>query len=142
MDVFSREKRSEVMSRVRSKHTKPELRVRSYLHRRGLRFRLHSRSLPGSPDLVFPSCKIAVFVHGCFWHGHDCKKARLPETRREFWQQKIEGNQTRDARKREALEKLGWRVLTVWECEINNERLESLATEIGNAAAKKNKLSP
>lgn len=130
MDVFTPKERSALMARVHSKHTKPELKVRSHLHRHGLRFRLHQRDLPGSPDLVFPSRKVAVFVHGCFWHGHNCKRFRLPQTRPEFWRNKIEGNRTRDSQKRVALENMGWRVLTIWECEINDDRLSRLAIEI------------
>ena len=131
MDIFDRQKRSEVMSRVRGKDTKPELRVRSYLHAAGLRYVLHDKRLPGKPDLSFPSRRIAVFVHGCFWHGHEgCKKASLPSTRPEFWQSKIEGNKRRDQRDCRALHDLGWKVLTVWQCSINDESLAKLANEI------------
>jgi len=119
------------MSRVRGKDTKPELRVRSYLHTTGLRYVLHDKRLPGSPDLSFPSRKVAVFVHGCFWHGHEgCKKATIPATRPEFWRAKIEGNKERDQRDREALEALGWQVRIVWQCLITDAALSDLASEI------------
>lgn len=104
------------MGRIRGKNTKPELLVRHALHRRGFRYRLHDRGLPGRPDLVLPKHRAAVFVHGCFWHGHDCPLFRLPGTRREFWEVKIAGNRTRDALVQSQLGETGWRVLTVWEC--------------------------
>lgn len=131
MDIFDRQKRSEVMSRVRGKDTKPELRVRSYLHAAGLRYVLHDKRLPGRPDLSFPSRKLAVFVHGCFWHGHEgCKRATIPATRPEFWRAKIGGNRDRDRRDREALEALGWQVRTLWQCSITDVALANLAREI------------
>lgn len=131
MDIFDRQKRSEVMSRVQGKDTKPELRVRSYLHAAGLRYVLHDKRLPGRPDLSFPSRRVAVFVHGCFWHGHEgCKRATLPGTRPEFWQAKIEGNKERDRRDREALEILGWRVGVLWQCSITDAALSNVASEI------------
>lgn len=133
MDVFDASKRSDVMRRVRSKDTKPERLVRSYLHVRGLRYRLHDRRLPGAPDLVFPSRRIAVFVHGCFWHGHEgCKRATMPKTRTEFWRDKIEGNRERDDRRSRELADLGWRVIVIWECEIGEAALSTLADEIAS----------
>jgi DNA mismatch endonuclease (patch repair protein) len=133
MDIFDRQKRSEVMSRVRGKDTKPELRVRSYLHAAGLRYVLHDKRLPGKPDLSFPSRRVAVFVHGCFWHGHEgCKRATLPATRPEFWQAKIEGNKERDKRDRDALEALGWQVRVLWQCSITNVALSELASAIAS----------
>ncbi len=133
MDIFDRQKRSEVMSRVRGKDTKPELRVRSYLHAAGLRYVLHDKRLPGKPDLSFPSRRVAVFVHGCFWHGHEgCKRATLPATRPEFWQAKIDGNKERDRRDRETLEALGWQVRVLWQCSITDASLGDLAREIGD----------
>lgn len=104
------------MSGIRGRDTKPEFIVRRGLHARGFRFRLHDRRLPGSPDLVLPRYRAVIFVHGCFWHGHDCYLFRLPGTRREFWQAKIEGNVLRDARTEAALLATGWRVMSVWEC--------------------------
>ena len=131
MDIFDRQKRSDVMSRVRSRDTKPELRVRSYLHAAGLRYVLHDKRLPGKPDLSFPSRRVAVFVHGCFWHGHEgCKRANLPATRREFWQAKIESNKERDKKHKETLECLGWRVRVVWQCSMTDAALSDLAKEL------------
>ena len=121
-DVFSKEKRSWVMRRVKGQNTKPELYIRSKLHRRGYRFRLHRKDLPGKPDIVLPGRKTVVFVHGCFWHGHPgCKHADLPASNRAYWEEKIGRNVARDARRRRELEELGWRVLVVWECEHRNE---------------------
>lgn len=134
MDVFDPAKRSEVMARVRGKDTKPELTVRRHLHASGLRFRLHKIGLPGRPDIVFPSRRIVVFVHGCFWHGHEgCKRATIPATRPEFWRSKIEANRERDFRVTAQLEALGWIVRTVWECGITPEALDKLAEEIREA---------
>ncbi len=122
MDRLTPEKRSANMSAVRSQNTKPEIRVRSVLHRAGYRFRLHRRDLPGSPDIVLPRYQTVVFVHGCFWHGHDgCRRSKLPATRTEFWQAKIERNRDRDEAARAALIALGYRVVTLWECELKSE---------------------
>ena len=106
------------MSRIRSRDTKPELWVRSALHKAGFRFRLHRGDLPGRPDLVLPKYGAVVFVQGCFWHAHHCQKGRVPGTRSEFWKAKLETNQRRDARNVRALRAAGWRVLTIWECEL------------------------
>lgn len=117
-DVFSRTKRSWVMSKIRCKNTNPELAVRSILHRDGFRFRLHVKGLPGKPDIVLAKYKTVIFVHGCFWHHHaKCKNAIFPSSRRAFWRSKILGNKRRDAYATRSLKSLGWRVLTVWECE-------------------------
>ncbi len=111
--------RSEIMSRIRSKDTSPELLVRSALHRLGFRYRLHVRTLPGCPDLVFPARKTVLFIHGCFWHGHDCKVgARTPKTNPDYWRKKIARNRERAATSEARLIKTGWRVLVVWECEL------------------------
>lgn len=118
MDVLTPEQRRRNMSRIRGKNTAPELLLRRGLHAAGLRFRLHVRDLPGHPDLVFPRYHAVVFVHGCFWHGHDCPMFKMPETRRDFWQPKITGNRARDSRTHAALVGDGWRVLTVWECAL------------------------
>lgn len=118
-DTLTSERRSWNMSRIRGRNTGPELRLRSLLHRAGFRFRLHAKRLPGRPDVVLPKYRTAIFVHGCFWHRHpDCRNATMPSTRREFWQEKFDGNVTRDARNRAALEEAGWTVITVWECEL------------------------
>jgi DNA mismatch endonuclease (patch repair protein) len=109
------------MRAVRGRDTKPEIRVRSILHRAGYRFRLHRRDLPGSPDIVLPKFRTAIFVHGCFWHGHEgCRRSKLPSTRTEFWQAKIERNKARDETARRALSDLGYRLVTLWECELNS----------------------
>ena len=117
-DTLSPQKRSRLMSRIRGKNTKPELLVRSLLHSMGYRFRLHRRDLPGNPDIVLPRHGVCIFVHGCFWHLHSkCKDARIPKTRTAWWRKKLEGNATRDKRQAAALRRLGWRVITVWECQ-------------------------
>jgi DNA mismatch endonuclease (patch repair protein) len=119
MDSISKERRSWNMSRIRSKNTRPELLVRSILHRSGYRFRLHSRGLPGHPDIVLPKWKTVVFVHGCFWHRHKgCRFAYSPKSRKAFWRKKFRENMKRDVRKAEALTSSGWTVVTVWECEL------------------------
>lgn len=131
MDVFDPQKRSEVMSRVRDKDTKPELRVRSHLHRAGLRYVTHDKRLPGNPDISFPSRRLALFVHGCFWHGHEgCKKATIPTTRSEFWSAKIESNKARDKCAQEQLKLLDWNFRIVWQCSISRDVLIVLAEEI------------
>lgn len=109
------------MAQVKSKNTKPEMLVRSLLHRMGYRFRLHIKTLPGHPDVVLPRYKAVIFVHGCFWHGHEgCKRATMPATRTEFWRKKIDGNQSRDRRNLTALEELGYRCLVIWQCEMKD----------------------
>ena len=121
-DKFTPEKRSEIMSRVRSRDTKPEKIVRSMLHALGYRFRLCRRDLPGNPDIVLPKHRKAVFVHGCFWHGHKrCPRAKLPVANCGFWQTKLARNVERDRRNLKALAKLGWRTLVVWQCEMKDE---------------------
>lgn len=125
-DTLSKAARSERMSRIGGKDTKPEMVVRRLIHSLGYRYRLHQRDLPGSPDLVFPSRRRVVFVHGCFWHRHpdsSCKLARLPKSREEFWIPKFEANATRDHRNEAALEHLGWGVLVIWECETKDPAL-------------------
>lgn len=104
------------MSGIRGKDTKPEVLIRKALHGRGFRYRLHASNLPGKPDLVFPRYRAALFVHGCFWHGHDCRFFKLPATRPDFWGQKINDNRERDRRQQDALKEKGWRTLVVWEC--------------------------
>jgi DNA mismatch endonuclease (patch repair protein) len=117
-DVLTPAQRQLNMSRIRGKDTNPELLVRRGLHLRGFRFRLHRRDLPGCPDLVLPRFRAAVFVHGCFWHGHDCRMFRLPATRTEFWASKIAGNRERDAHVLKSLSARGWRTLIIWECSL------------------------
>jgi len=111
------------MSRIRGRDTAPERRVRSLLHRLGFRFSLRRGDLPGRPDIVLPARQAVVFVHGCFWHQHEgCQNATMPSTRRPFWEAKLTGNVARDRRTRKALQSLGWQVLTVWECELADEK--------------------
>ena len=121
VDRLSVERRSWLMSRVRQKDTTPEMAVRRAAHSLGLRFRLHRRDLPGTPDLVFPGRKAAIFVHGCFWHRHEgCKKATTPKSRSDFWQAKFQRNVVRDAEALEELEGRGWRTLVIWQCETGD----------------------
>jgi DNA mismatch endonuclease (patch repair protein) len=121
VDIISAERRSALMRRVRQRDTDPELVVRRVAHALGYRFRLHRRDLPGTPDLVFPKYRVALFVHGCFWHRHEgCPRATTPKSRRDYWLPKFAANVERDRRKEEALKSLGWRVLIFWECEIND----------------------
>ena len=110
------------MSGIRGRDTKPEMIIRKGLHARGYRYRLHSRALPGKPDLVFPSRKAAIFVHGCFWHGHDCPLFKWPSTRADWWRAKIEGNRDRDQFVRAELAGMGWRQLRVWECALKGRQ--------------------
>lgn len=121
-DTFSPEKRAAVMRAVKSADTKPEQHVRRLLWRQGYRYRLNVRTLPGAPDIVLRPRRAAIFVHGCFWHGHDCKRgARVPKANGEYWRAKIGRNRARDVRNDTALKADGWRTFTVWECELSNE---------------------
>lgn len=139
-DVFDQKTRSEVMARVKSKDTRPEMAVRRFLHARGLRFRLHCKDLPGRPDLAFPSRRVALFVHGCFWHRHPgCKLATMPTTRVEFWKAKFEATIARDSATLTALEQAGWTTLIIWECELNAEALERLYVRIANIPQNRSK---
>lgn len=128
MDRLSPERRSWLMSRIKAANTKPEIAVRSLLHRIGYRFRLHRRDLPGTPDIVLPGRGAVIFVHGCFWHGHACKRDKMPKSRNDYWIEKIAANKTRDGRKRRQLRSLGWKVVVVWECEAKN--LPKLANKL------------
>ncbi|WP_223479355.1 very short patch repair endonuclease [Oricola indica] len=121
MSVKINPDRSRQMALIKAKDTKPEMIVRRAAHRLGYRFRLHRRDLPGNPDLVFPKRRAVIFVHGCFWHGHDCKRgARIPKTRTDYWLSKIARNKERDKTSIDALEADGWRVLVIWECELRD----------------------
>jgi len=129
MDRLTAQRRSWLMSRVKSKNTKPELVVRRLVFGMNYRYRLHAKNLPGHPDLVFPGRKKVIFVNGCFWHGHSgCRYGRLPKSRVEYWQTKIEQNQARDRENTALLEADGWQVLTVWQCELKN--IETLANRL------------
>jgi DNA mismatch endonuclease (patch repair protein) len=136
MDIYSPEKRSQIMAKISGKDTQPEMIVRKFLFSRGFRYRLNDKRYPGRPDLVLPKFKTAVFIHGCFWHGHQgCKASALPETRKAFWEKKIGDTIIRDKRKILQLKDAGWKVITVWQCEIKNknqrqQRLELLEREI------------
>jgi DNA mismatch endonuclease, patch repair protein len=130
-DIVSRSKRKEMMSSVKQRHTKPEIAVRKLLHRHGFRFRLHNKKLPGTPDIVLPKYKAVIFVHGCFWHQHEgCRKARRPTSNVEFWNEKLDKNIERDSRKELELKNSGWKVLTIWDCEIKDEN--SLIEKVKN----------
>ena len=126
-DIVSPEKRSQMMAGIKGKNTKPEMIVRRELHRRGFRFTLHNSSLPGKPDLVLPKYRTVVFVHGCFWHGHNCKHFKWPKTRAGFWRKKIEGNIERDRSNKIKLTAAGWTVRTVWECELKSDAKTKIA---------------
>lgn len=126
MDTISQEDRSALMSRIRSKDTKPEMVVRRLLHCLGYRYVLHDKRLPGKPDLVFPVRRKVVFIHGCFWHGHACSVGATPKSNIAYWTAKIDGNRRRDGKSCRALRRLGWRVLTVRECATEPGRLPAL----------------
>ena len=134
VDVVDSATRSRMMSGIRGRNTKPEILIRSLLHRHGFRFRLYVRELPGKPDIVLPRYHAVVFVHGCFWHGHDCPLFKWPGTRPDFWREKIGRNQTNDNRAREALLASGWRVGIVWECALRGagKNTEGLAQSLAD----------
>lgn len=133
MDSLTKEKRSWNMSRIKAKNTNPELIVRSLLFRKGYRFRINQKKLPGKPDIVLPKYHYVIFVNGCFWHGHEgCKDFSLPKTRTEWWAAKINGNVKKDAESIEALKKDGWCVRVVWECELSDSNKESTIESIIN----------
>ncbi|TJV18003.1 very short patch repair endonuclease [Mesorhizobium sp.] len=119
-DTISSTDRSKLMGRIRNKNTGPELAVRKALHAAGFRFRLHRRDLPGRPDIVLPRLRVAIFVHGCFWHGHDCRRGKLPEDNAEFWVEKIDRNKARDVAAQATLSQAGWTVETIWQCQLKN----------------------
>lgn len=122
-DIFSKAKRSSIMSQVHSKETKPEIIVRKFLFKHGYRYRKNDKRYPGKPDIVLPKYKTVIFVNGCFWHGHDCPAGKLPKTRHEFWKNKITKNKIRDFRNIEKLETDGWKVIVIWQCELKNKKL-------------------
>ena len=132
-DHVDKRTRSEIMAKVRSRDTAPEMQVRRSLHRAGYRYRVHRSDLPGSPDLVFPRHRIVLFVHGCFWHSHGCKKSKLPKSNVAYWADKIQRNVSRDSRVRSQLEKLGWKWRVIWQCELTSG-LGRLAKELGEGA--------
>jgi len=131
-DVFSKEKRSEIMSHIRSKDTKPEIAVRKYLFSKGFRYRKNDKRYPGTPDIVLPKYKTVIFVHGCFWHGHEgCKYSKMPKTNIEYWERKISRNKVRDLENIRLLEDFGFRVIVILECEMKYD-FEQRMTEIIN----------
>lgn len=129
---MDKETRSKIMSRVKQKNTAPEIRLRKELHRLGLRYRLHDKKLPGTPDIIFPKFKAVLFVHGCFWHRHGCKATTTPGTNQEYWQKKFRENIARDQRNVDALVSKGWRVMIVWECVLKGQHgsIEKTALQI------------
>ncbi|MGM9822221.1 MAG: very short patch repair endonuclease [Muribaculaceae bacterium] len=136
-DVLSKEQRQKCMSHIKSKNTKPEVLVRRFLFANGYRFRLYRKDLPGKPDIVLPKYKTVIFINGCFWHGHSgCKYATIPETNREFWSNKIFGNVERDKVTFSSLEKMGWRVIVIWQCELKpktkDQTLQNLISTLKN----------
>lgn len=139
-DIVDPQTRSRMMSGIRGKHTQPEMLVRRLLHAMGYRYRLHARELPGTPDIVFRRRRLAIFVHGCFWHQHpdpECRLAAMPKSRVEFWKPKLEGNRARDLAHVAALEAMGWKVLLVWECQLRDrERLGKLLQQFIDGPAK------
>lgn len=129
-DIFAPEKRHEIMQNVKAKNTAPEIKLRSLLHKNGFRFRVNRKDLPGKPDIVLPKYRAVIFVHGCFWHGHDCPRGQRPQTNADFWNQKIDRNVIRDKSDVSLLESLGWRVLIVWECEIKKKNEAVLLSRV------------
>ena len=129
-DNHSKEIRSMNMSHIPYKDTKPEIIVRSFLHRKGFRFRKNDKRYPGKPDVVLPKYKTAIYVNGCFWHMHDCKKFVWPKSNTEYWTSKLTNNKKRDLKYYEQMKEKQWNVIVVWECEINESRLEQLIAEI------------
>lgn len=121
-DTMTREQRHRCMSHIRGRDTKPELLVRRFLWRKGYRYRLYDKRLPGRPDIIMRQRRTVIFVNGCFWHGHDCDKFRLPKSNTEFWQKKIERNRRRDRRNRLTLKAMGFNVITIWECELTPKK--------------------
>ena len=130
-DVHSKETRSYNMSRIKSKNTKPEMLVRQFLHKNAFRYRLHVKNLPGKPDIVLPKYKTVIFVHGCFWHGHEgCKYYMIPKTRTEWWLNKIQGNTSNDTNAEEKLIATGWKVIKIWECELKGNNREKTLKDL------------
>ena len=118
-DIFSSQKRSDIMSKISGKNTKPEILVRKFLFSKGFRYRSNVKTLPGKPDIVLPKYKTVIFINGCFWHGHNCKKGKLPSSNIDFWKEKISNNKSRDDKNSDLLVKLGWKVIIIWQCEIS-----------------------
>lgn len=137
MDIYSVSKRSDIMSKISGKETKPEIIVRKFLFSHGFRYRKNVKELPGKPDIVLPKHKSIIFINGCFWHGHNCKAGKLPSTKTEFWKSKIGDTVKRDHKNHLELYNLGWKVIVVWECDLKNKelretRLSNLIKEIND----------
>lgn len=130
VDIVDKATRSQMMAAIKGKNTKPEIAVRKAIHAAGFRFRLHGKNLPSKPDIVLSKYKTAIFVHGCFWHGHNCKGFRWPKTRPAFWREKILGNKKRDQLSRRRLKSLGWTPLVVWECKISQTFLSNIVSKL------------
>lgn len=145
MDIWSKKKRSAVMAKIRSKDTKPEWIVRRYLFSRGYRYRKNVKGLPGTPDIVLRKYGIVIFIHGCFWHGHEVD-GTMPKTNREYWKNKIESNKQRDERNKKKLQKMGWSVMTVWECQlkpaVRKQTLLEIEYHINHAYLERLRLRP
>ncbi len=124
-DIFTTQKRSEIMSKISGKETKPEIMVRKFLFANGFRYRKNDKRYPGKPDIVLPKYKTVIFVHGCFWHGHSCSAGKLPETRKDFWIEKINGNIERDKKNISLLKKQGWKVIVIWQCKLKNRKVRT-----------------
>ena len=118
-DIFSSQKRSDIMSKISGKNTKPEILVRKFLFSKGFRYRINVKTLPGKPDIVLPKYKTVIFINRCFWHGHNCKKGKLPSSNIDFWKEKISNNKLRDDKNSDLLIKLGWKVIIIWQCEVS-----------------------
>ncbi|PZF73938.1 very short patch repair endonuclease [Taibaiella soli] len=132
-DIYSQEKRSQIMGNISGKDTHPEVLVRKYLFAHGFRYRKNVKELPGKPDIVLSKFKTIILVHGCFWHGHTCKGGRLPKTRTEFWREKILKNKERDIKNKKDLQSLGWRVIVIWQCELSSAtKRETYLTDLLN----------
>ena len=129
-DIFAPEKRHEIMQNVKTKNTVPEIKLRSLLHKNGFRFRVNRKDLSGKPDIVLPKYRAVIFMHGCFWHGHDCPRGQRPQTNADFWNQKIDRNVIRDKSDVSLLESLGWPVLIVWVCEIKKKNEAVLLSRV------------
>ncbi|MDR6919587.1 very short patch repair endonuclease [Chryseobacterium sp. 2987] len=139
MDIWNKKKRSEVMAKIRSTNTKPEMLVRKFLFSKGLRYRINYKKLPGKPDIVFSKYKTAIFINGCFWHGHEnCKISHIPKTNSTFWKNKIEKNKIRDYNNIQDNLLLGWSIIIIWECEIKPQNLEKLYDKVKEVLDSKN----
>ena len=125
VDILSKKKRSQLMAKITGKETEPEILVRKYLFSKGFRFRKNDKRYPGTPDIVLPKYDTAIFVHGCFWHGHSCRAGRLPSSNKKYWNAKIAENRARDKKKKRLLRKAGWKVIEIWQCKLRNKRIFS-----------------